>query len=289
VAPAVHGQAERLTPAIDVGFIGLGNLGAPVARRIAGAGYRLTVWARRAETLATVSDLAVRVASSPRDVAASSDVVGICVRTDGDVCTVMEGGDGVLAGARPGTIVALHSTIDPETCRRLAEQAAVHDVTVIDAPLSGGHPAAEQGDLLVMTGGDPAAAERCRPLFETFGSLVLHMGPVGTAQRAKLVNNVLLTANIGLAADAIGLGQALDIDPDMLARALQHGTGRSYGLGLLVRTREDGAMAAAGWGLLRKDVDLLVDAASRAGADGHTLVEPAERFLRQYKPEGADP
>ena len=288
MAPAVHGQAERLSPAIDVGFIGLGNLGAPVARRIAAAGYPLAVWARRAETLATVADLPVRVASSARDLAATSDVVGICVRTDHDVCTVMDGADGVLAGARPGTIVAIHSTVDPETCRRLAEQAAARDVTVIDAPLSGGHPAAEQGDLLVMSGGDAAAAERCRPLFETFGSLVLHMGPIGTAQRAKLVNNVLLTANIALAGEAIDLGRALDIDPDMLARALQHGTGRSYGLGLFVRAREDGGMAAAGWGLLRKDVDLLVDAASRAGADSHTLVEPAERFLDQSRPEGAE-
>ena len=289
MAPAVHGQAERLSPAIDVGFIGLGNLGAPVARRIAGAGYPLTVWARRAETLAAVSDLPARVASGARDLAASSDVVCLCVRTDHDVCTVMDGADGVLAGARPGTIVAIHSTVDPETCRRLAEEATGIGVIVIDAPLSGGHPAAEQGDLLVMTGGDPAAAERCRPLFETFGSLVLHMGPIGTAQRAKLVNNTLLTANIGLAAEAIELGRALDIDPDMLARALQHGTGRSYGLGLFVRTQQDGPMAAAGWGLLRKDVDLLIDAASRAGADGHTLVEPAERYLDQSRPEGADP
>ena len=283
MAPAVHGQAERLSPAIDVGFIGLGNLGAPVARRIAGAGYPLTVWARRAETLAAVTDLPARVASSARDLAASSDLVCLCVRTDHDVCTVMDGADGVLAGARPGTIVAIHSTVDPETCRRLADEAAGINVTVIDAPLSGGHPAAEQGELLVMTAGT------ARPLFETFGSLVLHMGPIGTAQRAKLVNNTLLTANIGLAADAIELGRALDIDPDMLARALQHGTGRSYGLGLFVRTQQDGLMTAAGWGLLRKDVDLLVDAASRAGADGHTLVEPAERYLDQSRPEGAEP
>jgi 3-hydroxyisobutyrate dehydrogenase len=259
-----------------------------VARRIAAAGYPLTVWARRAETLAAVADVAVRVATSPCDLAATVDVVGLCVRTDQDVCAVIDGDDGVLAGARPGTIVAIHSTVHPETCRRLADEAAARHVTVIDAPLSGGHPAAETGELLVMTGGDEEAAERCRPLFETFGSLVLHMGPIGTAQRAKLVNNTLLTANISLAADAIDLGRALDIDPEMLARALQHGTGRSYGLDVLVRVRGAGEFAAPGWGLLRKDVDLLIDAAGRAVADGHTLVEPAERFLDQSKPEGAD-
>jgi 3-hydroxyisobutyrate dehydrogenase-like beta-hydroxyacid dehydrogenase len=259
-----------------------------VARRIAAAGYPLTIWARRRETLATFGEAAVRVATSARDLAASSDVVGLCVRADQDVCAVMDGADGVLAGARPGTVVAIHSTVDPETCRRLAEDAAARDVTVLDAPLSGGHPAAENGDLLVMTGGDPAAAERCRPLFETFGSLVVHMGPIGTAQRAKLVNNALLTANISLAADAIELGRALDIDPDMLVRALEHGTGRSFGLSLVARLRHEGEFAAAGWGLLRKDVDLLIDAAGRAGADPHTLVEPAERFLDETRPEGVD-
>ena len=288
MASPVRGQLERLSPIIDVGFIGLGNLGAPVARRIAAAGYPLTVWARRAETLAVLADVPVRVATSARELAAATDVVGLCVRTDEDVCTVMAGPDGVLAGARPGTVVAIHSTVDPETCCRLAEEAAGRDVVVIDAPLSGGHPAAENGDLLVMTGGDEAAAERCRPLFETFGSLVLHMGPIGAAQRAKLVNNTLLTANIALAADALELGRHLDIDPGMLARALQHGTGRSFGLGVLVRVRDEGEFAVAGWGLLRKDVDLLIDAAARAGADGHTLVEPAERFLDQTRPEGAD-
>jgi 3-hydroxyisobutyrate dehydrogenase len=288
VAPALRGQAERLSSAIDIGFIGLGNLGAPVARRIAAAGYRLTIWARRPETLTTFGETTVRVATSARDLAASSDVVGLCVRTDQDVRTVMDGAEGVLAGARPGTVVAIHSTVDPETCRRLAEDAATRDVTVLDAPLSGGHPAAENGDLLVMTGGDPVAAERCRPLFETFGSLVVHMGPIGTAQRAKLVNNALLTANISLAADALELGRALDIDPDMLARALQHGTGRSFGLSVLTRVRDEGELTAAGWGLLRKDVDLLIDAAGRAGADPRTLVEPAERFLDETRPEGVE-
>ncbi|HKA05463.1 MAG TPA: NAD(P)-dependent oxidoreductase [Acidimicrobiales bacterium] len=268
--------------------MGLGNLGAPVARRIAAAGYPLTLWARRPESLTPLADVTRRVAASRRDLAASVDLVGVCVRTDQDVCTVMTGDDGVLAGARPGTVVAIHSTVHPETCRRLAEEAGAGGVTVIDAPLSGGHPAAENGDLLVMTGGDEAAAKRCRPVFETFGSLVLHMGPIGTAQRAKLVNNTLLTANIGLAAEAVELGRALDIDPDMLVRALQHGTGRSFGLGLLARVRAEGGFAAAGWGLLRKDVDLLVDAAARADADGRALVEPAERFLDQTKPEGAD-
>jgi 3-hydroxyisobutyrate dehydrogenase len=262
----------------------LGNLGAPLARRILDAGYPLTIWARQPATLAPFSGTAAQVAASARELAAAADVIGLCVRGDADVCTVMEGDDGVLAGARPGTVVAIHSTVHPDLCRRLAEQAAARDIIVLDAPLSGGHPAAENGELLVMMGGDEAAAEQCRPLFESFASHVLYMGPIGTAQQAKIVNNALLTANIALARDAIALGPALDIDTDMLARALQYGTARSFALDVFVNAQAQGGMTRPGWGLLRKDIDLMIDTSRRAHADSRSIVEPADRFLEQTQP-----
>jgi 3-hydroxyisobutyrate dehydrogenase-like beta-hydroxyacid dehydrogenase len=167
----------------------------------------------------------------------------------------------------------------------MAERAAAHDVIVIDAPVSGARDAAERGELLVMTGGDADAATRCRPVFDTFGRVVLHMGPIGTAQRAKLVNNTLLTANLAMATDALALGAKLDIDPATLALALQNGSARSFALDVFLRAQSQGGMTEAGWGLLRKDVDLLIDAARLAAADSHTLVEPAERYLDQAHPQ----
>jgi 3-hydroxyisobutyrate dehydrogenase len=277
VARPVRGEAERLNT--RVGFIGLGDMGGALARRIAAAGFPLTIWARRAETIESFADTPACVAASPAAVAERSDIVGLCVFDDTGIDDVMDGDDGVLAGARPGTVIAIHSTVHPDTCGRWADVASARDVTVIDAPVSGGRAVAEQGALLVMTGGDGAAAERARPVFETFGSLVLHMGPIGAAQRTKLVNNTLLTANMALAGDAIDLGEALGIDPASLARALQHGSARSFGLDVLVRMRGRPEPPAAGMALLRKDVELLTGAARQAGADAGALVELADRFL----------
>lgn len=142
------------------GFIGLGSQGGPMARRIVESGHELAIWARRPQTLEPFADTAASVADSPAEVAADSDVVGICVMADADVEDVVLRSDGVLAGMRPGGIIAVHSTVHPETCRRIAERAASCHVDVIDAPVSGGGQAAAEGNLVVMVGGDDDVVER---------------------------------------------------------------------------------------------------------------------------------
>jgi 3-hydroxyisobutyrate dehydrogenase len=121
-----------------VGFIGLGSQGGPMARCIVEGGYPLTLWARRPESVEPFGDAAATVVGTPAEVGAASDVVGICVVADADVEDVALRPDGVLAGMAPGGVVAVHSTIHPDTCRRLAEQAAGRGVAVVDAPVSGG-------------------------------------------------------------------------------------------------------------------------------------------------------
>ena len=125
-----------------VGFIGLGNIGGAIASRIIGAGFPTVLWARRPDALAPFLDARVESAESPADLAAWADIVGICVWSDEDVREVMLGDRGVLAGCRPGTVVAIHSTTQPGTCRDLAEAARELDVVVIDAPVSGGRDGA---------------------------------------------------------------------------------------------------------------------------------------------------
>src|SRR3954452_305371 len=124
-----------------VGFIGLGSQGGPMARRVVGGGYDVTLWARRPATLAAFADTPAKTAQSPAELAAASDLVCLCVVGDDDVREVMAGDHGVLAGLAPGGIVAIHSTVHPDTCRELAESAAKHGVLIIDAPVSGGGPA----------------------------------------------------------------------------------------------------------------------------------------------------
>ena len=130
-----------------VGFIGLGSQGAPMARRIVDGGYDLTLWARRPATLEPFADTAAKTADSPAELAAASDLVCICVVGDDDVREVLAGDTGVLAGLKSGGIVAIHSTVHPDTCRELAESAAKQGVSMIDAPVSGGGPAADDGHV----------------------------------------------------------------------------------------------------------------------------------------------
>jgi 3-hydroxyisobutyrate dehydrogenase len=174
--------------ALRAGFIGLGNIGLPMAKRLA-AGLATTVYDVVAGRAAEVEG--ARAAASPREVAAASDVVGLCVRDDADVRAVMEGSDGVLAGAARGTIVAVHSTVLPGTVESVAAAAREHGVEVIDACITGGAAGAEQGALTVMAGGDAATIERARPFFDCFANKVVRTGPLGSGCKMKLCNNLM--------------------------------------------------------------------------------------------------
>jgi 3-hydroxyisobutyrate dehydrogenase-like beta-hydroxyacid dehydrogenase len=263
-----------------VGFIGLGSQGAPMARRILRAGYETTLWARRSATLAPFADTAAETTGSPAELAAACDVVCLCVVDDADVEQLTTGPDGVLAGMRAGGVIVVHSTVHPETCRRLEDRARIQRVSVLDAPVSGGGRAAEQGTLLVMAGGDPQVFAFCRPLFATYGDPVVHLGPIGSGQVAKLLNNVLFTAQLGLAADALELGGRLGLDTEGLGRILPRGSAASFALERVVDAGGTLArIAAHAGGLLAKDVRLLADIADNADAsdiaDTPSLTESA--------------
>ena len=150
-----------------VGFIGLGSQGGPMARRIVEEGYPLTIWARRPETLEPFADTAAVVASTPAELGAASDVVGICVMGDADVEDVVLRDDGVLAGMAPGGVIAIHTTIHPDTCRRLAGGGRARGVARGRRAGERRRQAAAAGKLLVMVGGDDDDVERCRPVFDT--------------------------------------------------------------------------------------------------------------------------
>ncbi len=250
--------ASQKDPLMRVGFIGLGSQGGPMARRIIDSGYPVTLWARRPASLEPFAGSPVAIAGSPAELAKASDLVGICVASDADVEEVVTGEGGVLAGLGPGGVIAVHSTVHPDTCRRLAAQAGARGIALIDAPVSGGGMAAAEGRLLVMAGGEPDAVEFCRPVFATYGDPVVHLGPLGSGQVTKLLNNVLFTAHLATAASALALGQALDVDPRRLADVIAHGSGSSFALG---RIAEAGGMldrmAPIAGPLLQKDVRLL--------------------------------
>ena len=213
-----------------IGFIGLGLQGAPMARQIIDSGYSTTLWARRPEVLDAYADTAAAVAGSPAELAAASDLVCLCVVSDDDVRSVVTGENGILKGLKPGGTIAIHSTVHPNTCRELAAVAAEHGISVVDAPVSGGAPAAAEKRLLVMVGGETEDVERCRPVFETYGNPVVHLGGVGSGQITKILNNLLFTANLGTAASMLSLGESLGLSPDRLIEVVSGGTADSFAL-----------------------------------------------------------
>ncbi|EFG75510.1 phosphogluconate dehydrogenase (decarboxylating), NAD binding domain protein [Mycobacterium parascrofulaceum ATCC BAA-614] len=262
-----------------VGFIGLGSQGGPMARRIVEGGYETTLWARRPATLEAFADTKAKVAESPAELAAASDLVCVCVVGDADVDQIASGDRGVLAAMKPGGVIAIHSTVHPNTCRELANQAAAKGISVVDAPVSGGGGAASEGRLLVMVGGDADVVERCRPVFATYADPIVHLGELGSGQTTKLLNNLLFTAHLGTAATALSLAGALGVDPDRLTEVVSRSSGNSFALNALGGIGGLDRLAGVAGSLLQKDARLLVDLADRAGAGGGAVLEAADAAL----------
>ena len=260
-----------------VGFIGLGSQGGPMARRIIEAGYPVTLWARRPATLGPFAATNAKTAGSPAELAAASDLVCVCVRDDADTEEVVEA---VLGGLAAGGVIAVHSTVHPDTCRRLAERAQAGGVRLIDAPVSGGAPAAKAGRLLVMVGGDEETVEFCRPVFGSYGDPIVHLGPVGAGQVTKLLNNAAFTAHLGVAVSLLALGQSLGVDQLRLADVISHGSGNSFALNVLGGdTAGLERLAGLAGTLLQKDVRLLADVADAVTAAGGVVLDAADATL----------
>jgi len=176
---------------LRVGFVGLGNIGKPMARRLAAAGLSTTVCDVVEASVDELARVGAAPARSPRELAARAEVIGVCVRDDADVRAVVYGDDGLLAGAAVGSVIALHSTILPSTVREVGAAAAERGVGVVDACVTGGAANAAAGKLTVIAGGDPAQLERCRPAFEAYAVKIVHTGPLGSGAATKLCNNLM--------------------------------------------------------------------------------------------------
>jgi 3-hydroxyisobutyrate dehydrogenase len=270
-----------------VGFIGLGSQGAPMARRIVDAGSPLCIWARRPQTLEPFADTAAIVARTPAELATNSDVVCICVVNDADVENVVFGDDGVLAGLGAGGVIVIHATVHPETCRRLAASAADRGVDVVDAPVSGGGIAAAEGRLLVMVGGDDSVVERVRPVLATYSDPVLHLGPLGSGQLAKLLNNFVFTAQLSVAVETYDFAARLGIDRAAMAEVLSNGSGGSRAAGIVAGSGFDlSGLRQVAANLLAKDVGIMFDVAERAGATEPPHVSELARATLEMLTDG---
>lgn len=257
-----------------IGFIGLGSQGGPMAMRIVHAGMPLTVWARRPEALEPYQEQGALGAPDIEALGAQCEHVSICVVDDGGVRAIC---DELIPAMKAGSRIAIHSTVLPETCDTIAAQASARGIAVLDAPVSGGGGAAAAGTLTVMCGGDAATFAACRPIFETFAGTLVHLGPLGSGQRAKIVNNALMAANMGLAHAAMAVGAELGIDRAALTELIKASSGRSFGFEVYARLPTPTAFAH-GASLLVKDVGFL-NAILPENASTSALHRAADPFL----------
>jgi 3-hydroxyisobutyrate dehydrogenase-like beta-hydroxyacid dehydrogenase len=203
---------------MDVGVVGLGAMGRPIAEHLLDSGATTTVLDLDRTAVEEVAARGATAASTLPELAAASDVVVVIVPSDDDVRRVFFGADGLLAGARPGSVMLISASVRPETCAEVAEAARERNVDVLDAALTGGVRGAEAGRINLLVGGDESVLDRIRPALEPWTVAVHHLGPLGSGQVGKTVNNLCHWAQIAAIHEALLLGQRLGV-PASKARA----------------------------------------------------------------------
>nr|WP_314492888.1 3-hydroxyisobutyrate dehydrogenase [uncultured Pseudomonas sp.] len=255
-----------------IAFIGLGNMGAPMARNLLKAGQQLNLFDLNPTVLAELQALGGQVCASPKEAASTADAVITMLPAAAHVRSVYLGEDGVLAGIRAGTPALDCSTIDPKTAREVSQAAADNGVDMGDAPVSGGTGGAAAGTLTFMVGASDALFATFKPVLAHMGRNIVHCGGVGTGQIAKICNNLLLGISMIGVSEAMALGDALGIDTQVLAGIINSSTGRCWSSDTynpwpgVVDTAPAARGYTGGFGaeLMLKDLGLATEAARQA-------------------------
>lgn len=251
---------------MKVGFIGLGNMGRPMVRRLLKAGYSVVVHSRSPGPAQELAREGAVPAFSPQEVAASCDTVLTCVTLPSDTDAVYLGPRGLIPHARPGHLFIEHSTIGPQQARRLYNEAKVKSASFLDAPVSGGVQGATEGTLAIMVGGEQEAFDRAKPVLNVLGKYVRLAGPSGAGAVVKLVNQMLVAINLAGAVEGLVLATRAGVDPTVTMEVLKNSTGSSATLlsaGSRMLERDFAPRFALK--LLLKDMRLVAEVGNEAG------------------------
>ncbi len=251
-----------------VAFIGLGVMGFPMAGHLARKGHQVCVYNRSS---AKAADWCVQFAgtsaTTPREAAQGADLVMTCVGNDDDLRSVVLGSDGAFSGMSPGSVLVDHTTASADVARELAVLAAERELGFLDAPVSGGQAGAENGVLTVMVGGEQAFYERAEPVIDSYAKMVKLMGPVGSGQLTKMVNQICIGGLVQGLAEALHFAQCAGLDGHAAMEVISKGAAQSWQL----ENRHQSMLAgkfdfgfAVDW--MRKDLSILLDEARRNGA-----------------------
>jgi len=249
-----------------VGFIGLGVMGRPMALNLIKGGYPLLVYGRRKEAMAPLVEAGAVACGSVKEVARGCDVTFTMVTATEDVLEVVLGERGIIAGARPGSILINMGTISPAATRLIAERLAEAGIDCLDAPVSGGEIGAIGGTLSIMVGGKPEIFNRVKPLLSCFGKNIVHIGPSGAGQVAKACNQIVLLITLQGLAEAFTFGRKSGLDPGKIYEALSGGDAQSRILEVLgKRMAERDYRAGIEARLHYKDIQIVLDEAHTLG------------------------
>ncbi|CAD6550658.1 3-hydroxyisobutyrate dehydrogenase [Paraburkholderia hiiakae] len=213
---------------MKIGFIGLGNMGAPMAKNLLKAGHTLSVFDLSAQVVQEMVDAGAKATESPKAAATDVECVITMLPAPGHVRNVLTAENGVLAGISKDVIIIDSSTIDPASAREFSKIAAQHGNLFVDAPVSGGTGGAAAGTLTFMVGCGDEAYAKIKPVLQSMGKSIVHCGDTGTGQAAKICNNLLLGISMAALSEAMALGEALGIDPKVLGGIINSSTGRCW-------------------------------------------------------------
>jgi 3-hydroxyisobutyrate dehydrogenase-like beta-hydroxyacid dehydrogenase len=272
-----------------VGFAGLGRMGLPMARNVLAAGFELTVFNRTPEKAQPLVDAGATVAGSPAALAQNSDVVITMVADAAAVRALLGGGDGILAGAAPGTVLAEMSTIGPVAAREIAAECAEHGVAMIDAPVSGSTAVAEAAQLTILVGGEDEAFARARPVLGAMSKAQLHLGPSGAGAAMKLGLNIMIAATTQAVSEALVLAERSGIAREDAYEAIaQSAVGSPFvGYKRDAFLDPDGTPTAFALELMAKDLRLALDLGERTGVPLRGTAAAADGVAAAAESEGA--
>jgi 3-hydroxyisobutyrate dehydrogenase len=251
---------------MNIAFIGMGTMGAAMAINILKAGHAVTVHNRTREREEPVANAGARRSASPQEAARNAEIIVICVSDTPDVEAVTLGPNGVIHGAPDGAIVVDMSTISPSTTRRLAGELLKKGIRMLDAPVSGGSEGAQKGTLSIMVGGEAADVEKVMPVFQAMGKTITHVGPIGSGQMTKAINQVILCGTYLAVAEGMALGLKAGLNMEKVVPALAGGAAGSWGLsnrsGNMIRNQYPLGFRVR---LHRKDVIIALEVARELG------------------------
>ena len=270
-----------------VGFIGIGKMGTPMVANLLKAGFSVLAYDIQSEALEEAKRRGARAAGSAAEVARDSDVVVTMLPSSREVeeCYCREGG--VLAGAPAGRLCVDMSTIDPGTSRRVAERAKAQEVRFLDAPVSGAVPRAVEGTLTIMVGGSAEDLEEARPVLSAMGSTIIHVGPVGSGEVAKICNNLIAGVATVAVCEAFRLAEQFGVDPKVLTEVIKKSSGYTWAMehnhpvpGMVAKAASSHDYAAGFMtDLMAKDMGLAVT----AGRDRRVPLFVASAALQLYR------